>query len=152
MGFFFNQGHDFKWMDDRWKEWFLVVGFGLSAYAANYSSNLAAQNLEAGLSSMIRSSDTVFAYIWGVILFSQNPTWMSIVGAVLMMSAVVIVSWYKYLKILKQKSVSQFCFLFLVSYFLSEQLEEKLKRKIRRGTRAFRKFSAMSNGTISSFQ
>lgn len=77
-------------------EWLLLFSAGIVAYLANLTQVISAQLLQSGLSSLLRSTDTIYSYIFQIVLFSQLPDWLTVVGAILIMSSVALVSFAKY--------------------------------------------------------
>ena len=81
----------------EWNDCMTLFGIGLIGYIANVSMTYSAQRIEAGIASFIRSSDIIYAYIWGFLIFSERPTATTIIGALIVLFAIMIVSVLKYL-------------------------------------------------------
>mmetsp|Transcript_3416 Transcript_3416/g.6291 ORF Transcript_3416/g.6291 Transcript_3416/m.6291 type:complete len:407 (+) Transcript_3416:240-1460(+) len=61
--------------------WIYVVGMSVIGSMAHFLLNYAGQLAPASLSSVVRSSDLMFAYIWEIFIFSTIPngwTWMGV--------------------------------------------------------------------------
>lgn len=61
--------------------WLYVVAMSVVGSAAHFLLNYAGRLAPASLSSIVRSSDLMFAYIWEMTIFSQTPnayTWMGV--------------------------------------------------------------------------
>ncbi|XP_050534262.1 solute carrier family 35 member G1 [Daktulosphaira vitifoliae] len=75
----------------------LFVALGLFSFAGQMLLTIAAQLEEAGLVAIARSIDVVFAFAWQIIFFNEIPSWLSLVGAVLVTSSVVLIGLRKWL-------------------------------------------------------
>ncbi|XP_050435629.1 solute carrier family 35 member G1 [Adelges cooleyi] len=75
----------------------LFVTLGLCSFAGQALLTLAAQLEEAGLVAIARSVDVVFAFAWQIIFFNEIPSLMSVIGAVLVTSSVVLIGLRKWI-------------------------------------------------------
>jgi len=76
----------------------LSLGIGLTCLV------LALQVEEAGVVALIRTSEVIFVFLWQYIIVGTLPDWISILGAVLVISGVVTVSLRKWIETLPKKS------------------------------------------------
>jgi drug/metabolite transporter (DMT)-like permease len=93
---------------NEWESIILLIGLGLLAYCANSTMTYSAKRIEAGIASFIRSSDSVYSYIWEVLFFHTIPSLLTIVGACLILSSILLVSllkFYQSRKLIKEKKI-----------------------------------------------
>lgn len=84
-----------------------LVGIGFVGFFGQLTGNWGAQHVPAGVSSMIKATDTVWAFIWGFIFFGELPNWVTILGALCVMSGVIFVAIQKYLKQVQKSQPNQ---------------------------------------------
>lgn len=83
----------FTWNTDRTRDTILIiVGFGFVGYFGQWTMNKSTQLIPAAVSSLVRSSDSVFSYIWEVVIFSTIPTTETIIGAICVIIGIFLVS------------------------------------------------------------
>eukprot|EP01084_Bolivina_argentea_P055708 102083_1 len=82
----------------NWKHYTTLCGIGIIGYIANVSMTYSAQRIEAGISSFIRSSDIIYSYLWGLLLFHQKPTSITVIGGLIILCAIVVICYLKYRK------------------------------------------------------
>lgn len=75
----------------------LIVALALFSFGGQILLTLALQLEQAGPVSIARSSDIVFAFIWQVMFFDEIPNRYSVIGAILVMSSVVLTGVRKWL-------------------------------------------------------
>lgn len=83
---------------------FLVLALAVFSFGGQMLLTVALQVEQAGPVSIARCSDIVFAFIWQMIFFHEVPTIYSIIGAVLVVSAVLLSGLRKYLIALPEDS------------------------------------------------
>lgn len=81
----------------RGTERMLFIALGLFSFAGQILLTIAAQLEEAGLIAIARSVDIVFAFAWQIIFFNEIPSWLSLIGAILVTSSVVLIGLRKWL-------------------------------------------------------
>lgn len=69
---------------------YLIVALALFSFSGQILLTLALQLEQAGPVAIARSSDIVFAFIWQVLFFNEAPNRYSIIGAVLVLSSVLL--------------------------------------------------------------
>ena len=74
----------------------ILFGSGLIGYISNLSITYGAQRMQSSLSSLLRSTDTIYTYIFQIVLFNQIPTLTTIMGALLVVISVIMASYAKY--------------------------------------------------------
>ena len=77
-------------------EWGVLIGIGIVGYLANVTMTYSAQLIQSGLSSLLRSTDTLFSYIFQIVLFNEIPSMLTASGGVMIMVSVALVSLAKY--------------------------------------------------------
>ena len=83
----------FTWnYDQTYYSILIMVCFGLVGYFGQWTMNKSTQLIPAAISSLIRSSDSVFSYIWQVVLFSTIPTIETVIGAICVIIGIFLVS------------------------------------------------------------
>jgi len=83
----------FTWQSDKTLDtWIIIVCFGLVGYIGQWCMNMSTQLIPAAVSSLVRSSDSVFSYIWEVVIFSTMPTVETIIGAICVIIGIFLVS------------------------------------------------------------
>ena len=83
----------FTWNSEKTGDTLLFfVCFGFVGYIGQWTMNKSTQLIPAAVSSLIRSSDSVFSYIWEVVIFTTIPTTETIIGAICVISGVFLVS------------------------------------------------------------
>ncbi|CAI6368773.1 unnamed protein product [Macrosiphum euphorbiae] len=75
----------------------LIVALGVFSFSASTLITIASQFEEAGLVAIARTVDVVFAFVWQIIFFDQVPCIFSIIGAVLVISSVVLIGLRKWM-------------------------------------------------------
>ncbi|KFB43565.1 AGAP001214-PA-like protein [Anopheles sinensis] len=69
---------------------FLVVALALFSFGGQILLTLALQYEQAGPVAIARSADIVFAFVWQIMFFKETPSLYSILGALLVVSSVVL--------------------------------------------------------------
>jgi len=75
----------------------LVIALGVFSFSGQMLLTIAAQLEEAGLVAIARTVDVVFAFVWQIIFFDEVPNIFSIIGAVLVISSVVLIGLRKWM-------------------------------------------------------
>lgn len=88
----------------------LIVALAFFSFLGQILLTLALQLEQAGPVAIARSSDIVFAFIWQVLFFKETPNLFSIVGAVLVMSSVVLTGLRKWIMALPENSSLRYKF------------------------------------------
>uniref|UniRef100_A0A1B6E1D0 EamA domain-containing protein n=1 Tax=Clastoptera arizonana TaxID=38151 RepID=A0A1B6E1D0_9HEMI len=83
----------------------LVVALALFSFGGQILLTLSLQIEQAGPVAIARSADIVFAFIWQVMFFEEIPNMYSIVGAVLVVSSVVLTGLRKWMLALPNNSL-----------------------------------------------
>lgn len=79
-----------------WEEWVVMVGIGVTAFMAQCLLNASLHHAPAGPVALMRNLDIVCAFLWGMLLFDEQPRWNSYVGACMISGttgAIGIVKW-----------------------------------------------------------
>ncbi|XP_046454519.1 solute carrier family 35 member G1-like [Daphnia pulex] len=71
---------------DRW----LMVLLAIFSFAGQILLTMALQHEQAGPVAIARSADVVFAFIWQVIFLNEIPGWISLIGALLVTTSVLL--------------------------------------------------------------
>lgn len=74
----------------------LIIALALFSFGGQILLTLALQIEQAGPVSIARASDIVFAFIWQIIFFKDIPTVYSVIGALLVVAAVLLSGLRKY--------------------------------------------------------
>lgn len=77
--------------DIKWESWVCILLVGISGFVGQWTFNKSAQLISAGLSSLIRSSDIIWAYLWQICFWHQIPNGYTISGALLICTAIVVI-------------------------------------------------------------
>ncbi|XP_063368322.1 solute carrier family 35 member G1 [Cydia amplana] len=77
-------------------ERFLVVCLALFSYLGQILLTMALQMEQAGPVAIARSADIVFAFLWQIMFFNEMPSKASVMGAVLVLSSVILVGLRKW--------------------------------------------------------
>lgn len=93
----------------------LVVALGVLSFSGQLFLTIAAQLEEAGLVAIARTVDVVFAFMWQIIFFGEIPNVFSILGAILVVTSVILIGLRKWLMSMPSTSSirKKFGFLFL---------------------------------------
>ena len=75
-----------------WQDWICFLTLCIGGFLAQWTFNQGAKLVPAGLSSLLRSSDTIWSYVWQILWFHQMPNWITIIGAIGVISGVAMVS------------------------------------------------------------
>ncbi|GAB5361545.1 hypothetical protein AAMO2058_000722200 [Amorphochlora amoebiformis] len=104
------------------RQWFYcscMIGFGtIGHFMLNYAARIA----PAGPSSIVRSSDVLFAYIWEVIVFGESVSGLTIGGVAMIIIGIGIVGWSKWKSVRRQPG--------FVDLPTSDQLEAEIELKV----------------------
>jgi len=76
-------------------EWFFCICVGLLSFIGQIFFNRGVQLEKAGLSSVIRNLDVAFAFFWQVTIQHLYPNIWSLLGALIISTAVVMIGWMK---------------------------------------------------------
>ena len=82
-------------MPPTFRVWCNVFGVCSIGAAAHYLLNYAGRIAPAGLVSVVRSSDIMWAYVWEIIVFHQTPNKWTWVGVLLVLSSLVAIGFQK---------------------------------------------------------
>ena len=99
---------EMKWvMPPSTESWLYILGVCIVGSMAHFLLNYAARMAPAGLSSIVRSSDILFAYLWEVLVFGVKPMWTTIMGVILVLSSLSVIAIEKWneRKITKEKKM-----------------------------------------------
>lgn len=103
----------------------ILLLIGLCGFAGQYLITKATQFIPAGIASLICSSGNVFGFVWQVVFFNIAPSVITMFGAVIVVSAIGLISIEKLKKTAKPKIVIP-----LKPYYkLSAVSKPPLKRK-----------------------
>lgn len=83
---------------------YLIVALALFSFGGQILLTLALQMEQAGPVAIARSSDIVFAFIWQVLFFNEIPNRFSIIGAILVMSSVLVTGLRKWVLALPENA------------------------------------------------
>lgn len=84
---------DFLW--PTWVELVMLIGMGVCVQIGQVYMTRGLHRETAGRATAISYLQVVFAFVWGVIFFGENPPVLSILGAVCILAGVVIVAWVR---------------------------------------------------------
>ena len=76
---------------------------GIVGMIAQLGWLIAGRFLEAGMASFLRSFDIIFTYMWQWLMFNDAPTWITIIGACLVLSCNILCSIQKVENTLKNR-------------------------------------------------
>lgn len=88
---------------DRW----LVVVLGLFSFLGQILLTMSLQMEQAGPVAVARCADIVFAFIWQTIFFGETPNGYSLLGALLVVSSVVLIAFKKWAMSLPRESLAR---------------------------------------------
>jgi len=87
-----------EWITPQSQEtWFYIFGMCTIGSVAHFLLNYAGRMSPAGLASIVRSSDVLFAYVGEVWVFGVVPTWTTILGVIFVLSSLIYIAvqkWY----------------------------------------------------------
>ena len=86
--------------------WCLMISIGFIGYIGQWTLNKSAQLIPAGISSLLRSSDMIWTYIWQIIFFDTMPNVFTVIGALSIFTGICMVSYEKFKKIHKTTGIS----------------------------------------------
>lgn len=70
----------------------IMAGGVLGGFSVQFSVAFAAKRIEAGIITMIASSDLVWGFAWQIMFFKESSNWLSYVGSVLVVASICMVS------------------------------------------------------------
>ena len=85
----------------------VMLLFGVASLISQYTMTVSAQIIPAGIASLIRSLDSFWSYIWQILIFQFLPTYVTIIGAILVLLGVGIVSIQKVTDAFKKPHTSE---------------------------------------------
>lgn len=85
---------------DRW----LVVILGLFSFLGQILLTLSLQLEQAGPVAIARCADIVFAFVWQIMFFGETPTGYSLIGAMMVVSSVILTALKKWAMSLPRES------------------------------------------------
>lgn len=88
---------------DRW----LVVVLGIFSFLGQILLTLSLQMEQAGPVAIARCADIVFAFIWEIMFFGETPTGFSLLGALLVVSSVILTALKKWALSLPRESTAR---------------------------------------------
>ncbi|XP_067619188.1 solute carrier family 35 member G1 [Eurosta solidaginis] len=88
---------------DRW----LVVVLGIFSFLGQILLTLSLQVEQAGPVAIARCADIVFAFIWQIMFFGETPTGFSLLGALLVVSSVILTALKKWALSLPRESTGR---------------------------------------------
>ncbi|XP_053947798.1 solute carrier family 35 member G1 [Anastrepha obliqua] len=88
---------------DRW----LVVVLGIFSFLGQILLTLSLQIEQAGPVAIARCADIVFAFIWQIMFFGETPTGFSLLGALLVVSSVILTALKKWALSLPRESTAR---------------------------------------------
>jgi len=83
------------WIFPRAEHWVDIVMMIVCASIAHYMMNHAGRFCPAGVGSILRSTDVVWAYLWEITVFKINPNFWAIIGAMLVFFSGAIIGFSK---------------------------------------------------------
>ena len=75
----------------------ILIAMGIVGYMGNVTMTVSAQRIQSSLSSLLRSTSSLYSYVFQVLLFAVIPTPVTAIGAVLIVASVLLVSFATYL-------------------------------------------------------
>eukprot|EP00525_Craspedostauros_australis_P003384 CAMPEP_0198107960 /NCGR_PEP_ID=MMETSP1442-20131203/52_1 /TAXON_ID= /ORGANISM="Craspedostauros australis, Strain CCMP3328" /LENGTH=409 /DNA_ID=CAMNT_0043763139 /DNA_START=45 /DNA_END=1271 /DNA_ORIENTATION=- len=75
--------------------WFYVFAMGMTGTSAHFLMNFAVQLAPAGLGSIVRSSNIVWAYIFEIIIFEEVPRFTTWIGVACVVTSLSIIAFQK---------------------------------------------------------
>jgi drug/metabolite transporter (DMT)-like permease len=75
--------------------WAALAGIGVTTYLAQWAMTTGLHLEKAGRATAMTYLQVAFAFGWGVVLFGEHPTAMSMVGAVLVVGTSLLITWYR---------------------------------------------------------
>lgn len=82
----------------RWPtgiEWGILLGIGVVTYLAQVMLTRGLHLEKAGRATAISYLQIVFAFLWGMLIFAEYPTVLSVVGAVLIIGSTAGIAWMR---------------------------------------------------------
>jgi len=79
------------WFFPMGEAWIDILILTLIASVGHYLFNHAGRFCPAGIGSIVRSTDVMWAYLWEIGVFKVKPNFLAITGAILVFSSVVII-------------------------------------------------------------
>ena len=76
-------------------EWGILLGIGVVTYLAQVMLTRGLHLEKAGRATAISYLQIVFAFVWGMLLFGEYPTSLSVVGAVLIIGSTGAIAWLR---------------------------------------------------------
>eukprot|EP01084_Bolivina_argentea_P266210 451453_1 len=77
---------------NKWEDYVCLLSIGIVGYLAQYTITVGAQLLPAGLSSLLRSTEIIWAYIWQQVFFNDTPSTNTIIGAIVVIVSIIMSS------------------------------------------------------------
>eukprot|EP01084_Bolivina_argentea_P108000 193033_1 len=94
----------YQWIKHKTGETIIIMlCFGVVGYFGQWTMNKSTQLIPAAVSSLVRSSDSVFSYVWQVVIFLTIPSTETIIGAICVIFGIFLVSIEKLRKAYKMK-------------------------------------------------
>jgi len=84
-------GGEWRLLDSK-EVWWDVFAVCILGSGAHFFMNYAVRIAPAGLSSIVKSSEMVWAYIWQVLLFHQVPSGLTVVGVLMICGSLVTIA------------------------------------------------------------
>lgn len=75
--------------------WLYIFGIGITAFVGQILFNAGVQMEKAGLASLIRTLDVMFAFFWQITILAEPISGWSFLGAALISTGVILVGWKK---------------------------------------------------------
>ncbi|KAK3881498.1 hypothetical protein Pcinc_014063 [Petrolisthes cinctipes] len=97
------------------KDRIILLAFGTFSFISVLCNTKALQIEEVGLVSITRTTDVVFSFIWQTVFFQEYPDLLTLVGALLVMSCVVLIGLYKWVNSLSPTSSTRQALACLIS-------------------------------------
>jgi len=84
----------FVWPSTR--AWLCIVPMCLLGIGGHLLLNYAGRLAPAGPGALVRSSDVVFAYLWEFLIFREDVSWVTLLGAAAIMAGIALIAYAKY--------------------------------------------------------
>lgn len=79
-------------INNGYKDILVLICVGIFGFGGQLFMTKSTQFVEASVGSLVRSTDVVFAYLWQILIFGVTPTYITVIGSICIVSAVVIIA------------------------------------------------------------
>ena len=73
----------------------LLICIGIFGFCGQYFMTKSTQFISGSIASLIRSTDVIFGYLWQILIFHSKPTLITIIGAIFVVIAVIVIAMQK---------------------------------------------------------